>query len=138
MIRDLVQDAKTDKESMYLLIQQFEPLINKYSRLLKYEEAKTDIIIAFIEVIYKIPNLDSTPKIVRYISNSLKNTYIKLSKANKKKLTIVPLNEQIQYNKDESKAIFNIIDELSHIQKNIIKFKICGYSDSEIAKKLKK
>ncbi|MCT4687724.1 MAG: sigma-70 family RNA polymerase sigma factor, partial [Vallitalea sp.] len=81
MIKDLIMDAKTDKDSMYVLIKQFEPLIDKYSRLLNYEEARTDLIIAFIELIHKIPCLE-TPKNISYINKSIKNTYIRFSKSN--------------------------------------------------------
>ncbi len=86
MIKDQVKNAKIDQESMYSLIQQFEPLINKYSKLLYYEQAKTDIIICFIKVIKKMPDLDTAPKVVRYISKSIRNTYIKLSKERNKNL----------------------------------------------------
>lgn len=47
----MIVDAQHNSDSMYLLIQKFHPLIQKYSRLLHYEDAEYDITAAFIEKI---------------------------------------------------------------------------------------
>lgn len=141
MITDLVQDAKTDKESMYLLIQQFEPLINKYSRLLKYEEAKTDLIIAFIELIYRIPILKTDGQMVNYINKSLKNKYIRLSKAHSKQLKTIPFDEMAYTEKKSNQfiqySIRNTFSSLTPMQKKIIIYRMWGFKGTEIAKLFK-
>lgn len=147
MIRDLVQDAKTDKQSMYLLLQQFRSLINKYSRVLKYEEAKTDIIIAFIEMI-KVIDLDKLQhdgEIVNYIHKTMKNKKVDLFRKNilSKTNNELVINEDIiaddNVNYIESNIMINdILDKLSKKQRIVLKRKLFfHYSDRDIAEDLK-
>ncbi|MCT4686203.1 RNA polymerase sigma factor, partial [Vallitalea sp.] len=75
---------------------------------------------------------------ISYINKSIKNTYIRFSKSNNKKLNIIPLNESFHNQADETIAYINeAINQLSRIQRRIIIYKIHGYSDVEIALKLK-
>ncbi|KIE47881.1 hypothetical protein U732_3586 [Clostridium argentinense CDC 2741] len=66
----------------------FNPLIERYNRLLKYDDAEQDLIVKFIYILHKFPlqNISNNLQngyMVSYINVTLKNKYICLSK-NKK------------------------------------------------------
>lgn len=81
---ELTLNSKSgNKDSLLELIERFYPLIKKYSRKLRYDGAETDLIISFIEIIKSIPIINCIMKeeqIIGYISKSIKNKYIQLSK----------------------------------------------------------
>lgn len=147
-LRYLVNKGKTgDEDCIMEIIQRFTPLLRKYNRKLNYDEAFSDLKIAFIEIIYSLP-LESHPymkeeQIVSYINKSIINEYIKLSK--KKKLINdkeTRLNLEIvgvDYMKDiENRSFINyLLDKLTKLQKEILinKF-IYGYTEVEIANQL--
>lgn len=73
-IIDTIQ--KCNREELDLLVERFHPLIKKYSRELPYEEAETDLVIFFINLIDKI-NLEKFKTkgegaLVNFIRNSLR------------------------------------------------------------------
>ena len=49
-----ILDAQNNSEHMYQLIKKFNPLIQKYSYKLGYEDAHADIVVRFIEKIQTI------------------------------------------------------------------------------------
>jgi len=56
MLCVLARNAKYgDRDAALKMIQQFQPLLQKYSRKLGYEDAYNDLILFFIELISKIP-----------------------------------------------------------------------------------
>lgn len=79
-----------DTTAMARLIDKFEPLLGKYIRIMKYDEDfKSDIILAFIELIHKI-DMSAFIKdvndyvLIKYISTSVYHSYISLSKIKNK------------------------------------------------------
>lgn len=81
----LSQDG--DKEAMLSIIDKFMPLIKNLSYKLRYEDAKSELIYALIDVIKNIPvrendYLKDEKCIVGYINKSLRNRYIHLSQKN--------------------------------------------------------
>lgn len=124
-----------DEKYMMDIMEKFNPLIKKYSRKLKYDDAEADIIIFLIETINKIPifnniNLNKDECIVGYISISIKNKYINLSK---KYIDIVNKEIELDTNifsgyslQDEQKSIDNhifvtfLLDKLPGYQRQII------------------
>lgn len=84
-ILTLIEKAKNlDKYSMEILLIKFEPLFNSLSYKLKYDCAKTDLIIFFIKLIYSIKidiiiNL-SEGALVNYISKALRRECYRLSR----------------------------------------------------------
>jgi len=88
---DTIRTAQNKNcEAMLLLLEQFEPILNKYARKLHldYDDAKQELALAFIELVksIKLSNLrDSSNKsIVPYIAKSIHNAYIRISTADKK------------------------------------------------------
>ena len=73
-----------NKEDILYILNKFDPLINKYSRLLEYDDAKQDLILALINVIYKIPIHKEIFKedkyIISYIEKSIIYKYWAISK----------------------------------------------------------
>lgn len=89
MLVDKVMRAqKGCKDSMQDIITQFMPLLRHYSRILYIEDSFDELLLAFIEIIHTIPlqslknNCDGI--IVKYISTSMKNSYIALIRKNSK------------------------------------------------------
>lgn len=130
---NLIEIAKKancgDKEAILEIIVKFTPLIKKYSRLLYYDGADTDLIISFIETIYSLPvsgNMKEDKEVVAYITISLRNEYIKLSKkySEIKKMEI-PLDDKLYCIKsnddfDTNILIDDLMDNLSSLQKYIL------------------
>ncbi len=84
-ICNLIKRAKNfDKESMELLITRFDPIITSLSRKLQNEDAKSELTIFFIRMIYeiKLTNLKSSSDgaLVNYIKQGLYREYYKLNK----------------------------------------------------------
>lgn len=75
--------AQAGNESVLIsLIEKFEPLINKLSYKLQFEDAKADLILEFISLIKKFPKLKGKEDkyIINYVKQSLYHAYILLSK----------------------------------------------------------
>lgn len=84
-ICDLIKRAKNfDKESMELLLSKFDPILSSLSRKLQNEDAKSELTIFFIRMIYeiKLTNLmnSSDGALVNYIKQGLYREYYKLNK----------------------------------------------------------
>lgn len=79
-----IKKAKSgDEDSTLKLIKQFHPLLSKYSRLLKYEDSYSDLLLALLEIIKNYPLSESSAGnnvIVPYIAKSIYHSYIALSK----------------------------------------------------------
>ncbi len=138
-----------DTEKIVDIITRFDPTIKKYSKRLNYEEAETDLIIAFIEML-KAMNLNNFDKqnegtLVNYIYNNIKNKHIDLfRKYIKNRKEEVEINLDIievieDCNIEESIFIEDLLNKLPESQKIIIKEKyIKDHSDIQIAKALNK
>lgn len=135
-----------EEEALTNLIFIFEPAINKFSRQLGYDCAKTDLNIFLIEFIKKVnlnkfdPKADG--KIFNYIYNSIKNKKINLFNKNiKNKIDTLPIKLEYIKSYDPSIESEILISEfwkfLTKYQQIIIKKKFFeGFSDMEIAQDL--
>lgn len=143
----LAQNGNDD--ALISIISKFNPLINKLSRKLSYEEAETDLVIYFIEIIKNVDlnkfNQECEGKLVSYINVAIKARCIDLfRKYIKNKLTEVELNVAItQESKNDNNMedylfIYQVVDmaKLTKTQKDFIieKF-IYERTDLEISKK---
>ncbi len=135
-----------DKNSLLEIIEIFNPLISKYSRLLDKEDTRQDLIIHLIKVIDNIPihnkNLLKNNGIFRYIARAIRNEYIKLSQKRDK----IRLNEkelssdiEISYENYESElVILDMFKVLSKKEAYIMKLIYVYYlSVSEVADYMK-
>ncbi|GMQ59480.1 glycosylating toxin sigma factor TcdR [Vallitalea sediminicola] len=137
----LIKNYKNDGDEIYLvqIIERFKPLIQKYSRLLKYEDAENELIEHLIICIKNIP-LTTEGKQVNYIVQCVKNKYIYLSKrSNKLKNEISSNLIDIKPKRDSINPIiiemYMAIDELPKEEKSVIINRyFYGYSDKEISK----
>ncbi|NLZ35512.1 MAG: hypothetical protein GX889_11555, partial [Clostridiales bacterium] len=95
--KKVVSYRKGNNESLLEIIEVFNPLLSKYSKLLDGEDTRQDLIIHLMSVISKInlhnKELCKDKVIVSYIAKSIRNEYIRLSKKkNKIKLIESELN----------------------------------------------
>lgn len=58
----------------------YNPLISKYSRKLKYEDAKNDIDLFMLELYKKMPEFKHPAQKTVYVNTAIRNEYIRLSK----------------------------------------------------------
>ena len=81
-LKDIIISAQhADKQSMMEIVTYFEPIINKYTRMMRNDEDfKSDITIYLIEFVqsmklskFRIPN---NYAIMNYVKNSLYHQYI--------------------------------------------------------------
>ena len=87
-IFELMQVTQTrNSDALVELIKMFDPLLKKYSKLLNYDDAYSDLRFEFINTMYKLntKNLEflSEGQIVNYISKTIYHHYINQSKRNK-------------------------------------------------------
>ncbi|MFT8889571.1 MAG: sigma-70 family RNA polymerase sigma factor, partial [Ethanoligenens sp.] len=140
---DLIYKCQNkNKEAITLAINKFMPLVKKYAYFLGYQDAQQDIIVLFLEIINKIPiqKFDQNRKnelTLSYISKSMKNGYITLSK--KKRLKDLYIEDVIPENlavadKVELGLIRDALKQLTSLQRRVIYLKYhYGYKDSEIS-----
>ena len=82
MLIDLIRSAQKDNEhAMLQLINRFDKLFQKYGRKLRYEDAKNDLIVDFIELIktfdFEKINNTSDGAIVNFLVKSTYRFYLK-------------------------------------------------------------
>ncbi len=129
--KEIFKYRNGNKNSLENVINTFNLLINKFSRILDGEDTKQDLIVHLIRVVNNI-SLDNKcffeDKIIfSYLSKSIRNEYIKLSqKTDKIKLNEknLDLDIEIGYEEFESELelldLFNILsDKESYIMKLI-------------------
>lgn len=148
---DLVKSAQlNDEASLVELIMKFKPLISKLSKKLIYEEAETDLIIEFINIILNINlnnfNHHNDGALVSYFHLTLKRKGIDLFRKSIKKLDEdLEINLDIIQVEDDSKQVISRLfaEELlenaclSSKQRLILTEKyINDLSDNEIGTKL--
>lgn len=148
-VYNLLKDSKSgNKDSVLLIIEKFNPLLNKYCKKLNYDGAKTDLIICLLEVIQNIPidtnaDLQNDNCIVGYINYSIIHKYINLSKKN----TMIINNEielitnivgENSYSTiDDTLCINELLDKLTEVQKKIIiSIYINNISESDLARQM--
>lgn len=76
-----------DTDAMYILLQKFNPLIRKYSRMLNYDGTDSDLIIALIELVYGLPERQlqqcSEAQLVLMIKNCFFKTGLQIRAENR-------------------------------------------------------
>lgn len=144
----LMNSKHGDKNSTLIILEKFNPLLNKYCRKLNYDGSYTDLIICLLETIKTIPiennaKLRNDSTIVAYLHISIKHKYINLSKkncaiiSNETELNTDILGENSYNYIDEKLFIKEIVDKLSDFQKHIIKsIYINNIPESTLAKQM--
>lgn len=112
---ELILNSRKDGiSSLEKLILKFEKLIKKYAYMLKYEDAEQDLILHFIKVIKYMKLNDSMkdePILISYLSKSIRNEYIRLSKE-KNKHNEITLNININTKNAITEFDFDYISDL--------------------------
>lgn len=93
----IISSKNNNCSCLEVLLERFDKLIIKYARLLDYEDAKQDLILHFIKTVKSMKindSMDSDPILVSYLHKTIKNEYIRLSKA-KTKYSFSELNLDI-------------------------------------------
>lgn len=140
-ICELIHLGKSgDTSSILSLVESFKPLINKYASKLTLEDGESELVMHLIKTVQNMPELNRSQSI-SYISSSLKNHYIHLSKKQKKYAeSEIPTEDicQLSYiNFSSSISLSLALDKLSLREKRIISYRyFYGYSDSEISDNL--
>lgn len=83
----IILAQKGDEKAMLEIIDDFSPIINKYTRLLKYDEdCRSELILKLITLIKNEIDLERIKNkndgaIINYINSAIKHYYISISKA---------------------------------------------------------
>lgn len=144
---ELIYAAKNgEDQALTNLIVTFEPAINKFSRHLGYDCAKTDLNIFLIELIKKMDLNKFDPKangkIFNYIYNSIRNKKINLfNKHIENEIDPLPIKLECIGSYDPNVENVILISELwkflTEYQQSVLKKKFFeGLSDMEIASDL--
>ncbi len=142
---NMIQDG--DKNALFEVINKFNPLINKLSRKLNYEEANTDLVILFIQLLKSMNLTNFNPsiegKLISFLNKSMNNKTIDLFKKNViRKEKSVALNLDIlsiEVDMDTKIFINQILNSnvITEKQKIVLKKSyLYGFSDHEIANSL--
>lgn len=119
MLSTLIEKAQgNSEEDMVAIIERFRPLMTKYARKLDYEDAYSDIVLYFINLIKSIKLSHLTEKtdkvIISYINKSIVNFY------NKKIPRIISGQKEI------------LMSELTEEQKYYIEIKFASKDETDI------
>ena len=156
MLCILVSTAKSgNKDAMAEIIDKFNPILKKYSRKLGYEDAYNELVLFFIELIYKIPEKliasQNDGKLVKYISISVKNHYYYLLKKDIFSISEIAISEMSDEQKHYLESFLSVtnetnVNDILYILKDfltpnelhvIILIYYLGYTSAEIARKEK-
>lgn len=112
---ELIKYRNGNNTSLEKIINTFNPLISKYSRLLDGEDTKQDLALYLIKVINKISieknNFLEDKAIFVYIAKSIRNEYIKLSqKADKKRVNETELNLDVEIGYEDFESEMELLD----------------------------
>lgn len=146
MLSTIIREIPSESAELEML-QRFERLLRKYARLLNYEDAYSDLVVFFLELLLSnnIKGLIGKPDaiIVNYITKAIKNEYIRLSKSMQRKYILYSdLNENEQFIVASRHAYHHpeplswIIDskKLTNWEKYVLKMIFeCGLTIQEIA-----
>lgn len=138
-----------DEKMLLFLCEKFTPLLKKYSNMLRYDDAYNDLLVQFIEMIYKMPiTTGSFVKgdmyILSYIKRSIYNAYVALNKTKENTCNHENTSEDYDYianmcsdNTDNFGGVIFVLDITNILtQKEYdlfnLKYVYC-LSDSEIA-----
>lgn len=142
---DLIQDFRNgDTDTFILIMEQFEPKLNKLQKNSVYEDMKGDLILFMFKLLNKIPLEKEVFRedkyIISYINKSLQHQYIYLNKINYKVMSKEMALEETYINNGYDNCFSNIIFEdiiktLTDTEKDIIfnKYQL-NYSEAEIAR----
>lgn len=79
LIDQILRAQQGDPDAMEGLVSKFEPVLKKYSRKLFWEDALSDMTVAFVELIHglQVDNLrcKEDGALINYIAHSVRNTY---------------------------------------------------------------
>lgn len=143
-----------DKNAMMEMLDRFQPLLRKYARMLKVEDAYEILVTDFLEMLCKIKlsNLRSSEDgvLVCYIRSSVYHSYIRHSQKNSclelNEICLSELSEAQQIRVEEISAVNDEYDDIGHSQLHEVLSEyemkvlwwICvdKYSAAEIAKRL--
>ena len=150
-ITELIEEIKEDKNKFTLLLQRFDPLIKKYTRLLykdEEEEMYAEFTAALWEAVCNIQFYNSDGQIVRYLSTAIKNKYFELYKKSRKHNdNIINMEDkELEYKKslDNSYDEIEIAEGINKIKSQLVGKKrqifelvfLKEYSDAEVASEL--
>ncbi len=99
MVGELIQQLP-EEQAFLVLLERFERLLQKYARILAYEDAYEDLRLFFIELVLSMKNKEIINKtegeIINYIGVAIKNHYIAISKSRKanRKICFSDLSEE--------------------------------------------
>lgn len=86
-ISELICEIKADKEKFCILLQNFEPSIKKYTRLLykdEKEEIRAEFTAALWEAVCNIQYCEDNGQVVKYLTTALRNKYFELYRKSRK------------------------------------------------------
>jgi len=141
---NLIQLSKGgDDESTIEILEQFNPLIQKYAYKLNYEDAKSELTEKMLRLIIQMPEIENEGMIVSYIQKSIIHEYVRLSKQKKLQEQVTTLLDEELSDQDfgqqgfSNMIFFNLINSLNKRQQAIIKYKYYnGYTVNQITSKL--
>ena len=145
--KDLVIQAKNDSKYMQSFLCIMEPLVKSYAKkifFLDWDDATQELNLAIIEAVKTIATCEDDYQCLKFITNSVKYKFAHLCKRNLKKEKYECAymdNEgdlQESYRADYSSVelafdLKNITLKMTSNQRDILKYLILGWSDSEIA-----
>lgn len=139
---EIIQSCKDgNEEDVIFILNKFDPLINKYSRLLEYEDTKQELSLTLIKVLQRIRidkgNFTEDKYIISYIKKSIINRYIALSKQLSKVSRYeseADINLIYADNDEDVLEMCDLLKDLTEIERKVIILKyMYMMKDSEIA-----
>ena len=145
MLADRMKAAQQgDQQALLDLMEQFAPLLKKYSRRLREEDGYSDLVLEFITLIKQVDlhkfRIQSDAAMVSYISRSIYHAYIKLSQAQKKivanEVPMEPCFVGISENQSDDFSNLIAAAPLTKAERDtLILIYLYGYTAAELARR---
>ena len=152
LLEQIVRAQEGSSEDLEALVEKFGPLLRKYSRKLFWEDALSDLTVAFLELIYALPvyrlRCTEDGALINYIAKSVYHTYVTLLNdyfsrpqevASLDDATEAQKLETIAYvDKRETSAFLDLLDlcpALTERERTVLTLIFFwGYTSAEVAK----
>lgn len=147
-IARLIKTSKEDSDAMMELLKKMEPLIKSYTRKMFFLEsldAEQELAMTIIEAVKKIKRCETDGECLTYIQNAVKYKFVSMAKENMVKEKnenpyLKNFDEKMYMEKyTDIETFYDLQMKTEHMdenQKDVLRYLMLGYSDTEIGKKL--
>ena len=141
LIELILNHRENNPKAFASIYEVFKDLIVHYASRMCCEDGKSELDLRLVEVLHRVDitsfKSDCSHSLQKYIAVAIRNRYIDVSKKGREDVNTVQsfsnVNASFSERPDEKIIFYEAFSRLSHKQKQVLNYKLCGYEDIEIA-----